>query len=110
MCARPMMKFQFGEVRVDGAARQVWRGSQLVHLPRKAFDLLLLLIGGLVVRLTVKDNIDRFAMFYYATPWPVLTAMAAVCLIHWWSRPRIRWVALGFFAAVPIVMSSATLA
>jgi DNA-binding winged helix-turn-helix (wHTH) protein len=40
----PIVTFQFGEIRVDGAARQVWRGSQLVHLPRKAFDLLLLLI------------------------------------------------------------------
>jgi DNA-binding winged helix-turn-helix (wHTH) protein len=44
MCAGLIMKFQFGEIRVDGAARQVWRGAQLVHLPRKAFDLLLLLI------------------------------------------------------------------
>ena len=56
-----------------------------------------LILCGLAIRLTVKDSVDRFAMFYYATPWPVLTAMAAVCLIHWRSRPRIRWVTLGVF-------------
>jgi DNA-binding winged helix-turn-helix (wHTH) protein len=38
------MKFEFGDVRVDDEARQVWRGSQLVHLPRKSFELLLLLL------------------------------------------------------------------
>ena len=38
------MKYQFSDVRVDGDARQICRGSQIVHLPRKAFDLLLLLL------------------------------------------------------------------
>jgi DNA-binding winged helix-turn-helix (wHTH) protein len=38
------MKFQFGDVRVDADARLVWRGTQVVHLPRKAFELLLLLL------------------------------------------------------------------
>ena len=38
------MKFQFGDVRIDADARQVWRGSKLVHLPKKAFELLVLLV------------------------------------------------------------------
>lgn len=38
------MTFRFGDVRVDPLARQLWRGAQLFHLPRKAFDLLLLLL------------------------------------------------------------------
>ena len=38
------MKYQFGDVRVDRDARQVWRGADLVHMPRKAFDLFLLLL------------------------------------------------------------------
>ena len=38
------MPFRFADVRVDAHARQVWRGTEMVHLPRKAFDLLLLLL------------------------------------------------------------------
>ncbi len=38
------MIIRFGDVRVDPHARQLWRGAEMVHLPRKAFDLLLLLL------------------------------------------------------------------
>jgi len=38
------MTFRFGDVRIDTDARQVWRGSELVHLPKKAFELLVLLL------------------------------------------------------------------
>jgi DNA-binding winged helix-turn-helix (wHTH) protein len=38
------MKAQFGDIRVDGDTRQVWRGSQSMHLTKKAFELLLLLL------------------------------------------------------------------
>jgi DNA-binding winged helix-turn-helix (wHTH) protein len=38
------MTLRFGDIRVDAHARQLWRGAEIVHLPRKAFDLLLLLL------------------------------------------------------------------
>ena len=37
------MRVRFGDVRLDTAARQVWRGDEPIHLTRKAFDLLVLL-------------------------------------------------------------------
>jgi vancomycin resistance protein VanJ len=72
------------------AFRVAWISAAWISVP--------LLICGLVVRLSVKDDVDRFAVFYYATPWPVLTAMAAICLVYWWRRPRLRWVTLPVFA------------
>jgi DNA-binding winged helix-turn-helix (wHTH) protein len=39
-----MPKLRFNDVRVDLGARQVFRGAEPVHLTRKAFDLLALLI------------------------------------------------------------------
>jgi DNA-binding winged helix-turn-helix (wHTH) protein len=39
-----MAKLRFNNVRVDVGARQVFRGAEPVHLTRKAFDLLALLI------------------------------------------------------------------
>ena len=38
------MTYEFGTVRVDVAARQVWDGATSVHLTRKAFELLTLLL------------------------------------------------------------------
>ena len=38
------MKYKFGNLRVDGDARTLSRADQPVHLTRKAFDLLLLLL------------------------------------------------------------------
>jgi vancomycin resistance protein VanJ len=55
----------------------------------------ILLCAGLILRLTVKDDFDRLAVLFYATPWPVLTTFAAICVIHWRHRRRGRWVALG---------------
>lgn len=39
-----MPKLRFNDVRVDTGARQVFRGAEPVHLTKKAFDLLVLLI------------------------------------------------------------------
>lgn len=39
------MRVQCGEIRIDGDSRQIWRGSEPIHLTRKAFDLLLLLLN-----------------------------------------------------------------
>jgi len=39
-----MPKLRFNDVRIDIGARQVFRGAEPVHLTRKAFDLLVLLI------------------------------------------------------------------
>src|SRR5687767_1150867 len=52
------------------------------------------LLAGLAVRLTVRDDLAWVAPFFYATPWAVLTALASICFIHWWSRPRVRIVNL----------------
>ena len=38
------MLFEFGEIRVDVSSRQIWKGSETVHLTRKAFELLILLL------------------------------------------------------------------
>jgi len=38
------MDLQFGDIRIEPAARRVWRGAATVHLTRKAFDLLMLLV------------------------------------------------------------------
>lgn len=38
------MQFEFGGTRVDVNSRQVWRGREEVHLTRKAFELLTLLL------------------------------------------------------------------
>ena len=38
------MTYEFGTIRVDVAARQVWDGATGVHLTRKAFELLTLLL------------------------------------------------------------------
>ena len=38
------MTYEFGSIRVDLAARQVWTGTSSVHLTRKAFELLSLLL------------------------------------------------------------------
>jgi DNA-binding winged helix-turn-helix (wHTH) protein len=38
------MTFEFGDVRVDVASRQVWKSGATVHLTRKAFELLTLLL------------------------------------------------------------------
>lgn len=38
------MTISFGDARIDVDARRIWRGSEPVHLIRKAFDLLILLM------------------------------------------------------------------
>ena len=53
-----------------------------------------LLIAGLVVRFTIRDEADSIAVLFYATPWAVLWAMSVICLIYWWKLPRVRWVTL----------------
>src|SRR5688572_19638035 len=53
-----------------------------------------LLLAGLAVRFTVRDEVDVLAVIFYATPLPVLWALSVICLIYWWPLPRIRFVAL----------------
>ena len=57
-----------------------------------------LLLAGLAVRLTVRDEVDVFAMLFYATPWAVLMVLAAVCTIYWWGLRPVKWVALAMTA------------
>jgi vancomycin resistance protein VanJ len=53
-----------------------------------------LLIAGLAVRFTIRDEADSLAILFYATPWAVLWIMSVISLIYWWKFPRVRWVAL----------------
>src|SRR5215212_415944 len=68
----------------------VWRAGWLIA----AWTAAPVLLAGLAARLTVRDDIDWLAPFFYATPWAVLTALAAICFVHWWPRPRVRIVNL----------------
>lgn len=45
-----------------------------------------LLIAGLLLRLTVRDRIPLLSALYYALPYGILTAMAAVVTIAAWRR------------------------
>ncbi len=40
-----------------------------------------LLVLGLALRLTVKDAVDELAVFFYATPWPVLAVLGFVSAV-----------------------------
>lgn len=59
-----------------------------------------LLLAGLAVRLTVRDDLDAVAFLFYATPLPVLAALCAICLAHWWSRRVPRWILLPMLLAL----------
>jgi DNA-binding winged helix-turn-helix (wHTH) protein len=54
-----MPKLRFRNVRVDIGARQVFRGAESVHLTRKAFDLLVLLIERRPEAVS-KEDIHRY--------------------------------------------------
>jgi vancomycin resistance protein VanJ len=72
----------------------VWRAAWLVG----AWIAAPVVLFGLALRLTVRDDFDPLALFFYATPWAVLFALSAICLIHWWRRARVRAVALAVSA------------
>jgi vancomycin resistance protein VanJ len=68
--------------------RWLWTMAAWVSLP--------FLLAGLVIHLPfLRDNYTATGVLFYATPWPVLWAMAFVCTLQWWARPQVRWVALG---------------
>jgi vancomycin resistance protein VanJ len=47
-----------------------------------------LLIVGLILRITVRDEIDRLAIVFYTTPWPVLAILGFVAAALWVPRKR----------------------
>ncbi len=52
--------YEFGEFRLDGAGRTLWRGDELVSLSPKALELLFLLVehrGGIVSKREIFDKI-----------------------------------------------------
>ena len=67
-----------------------------------------MLVAGLLVRLTVRDRYDGISIIYYATPWPLLAFAGAVCAVFWRKRRRLRLtlVAIAFVCASAWVMTS----
>ena len=61
-----------------------------------------LLVLGLALRLTVKDAIDELAVFFYATPWPVLSVLGFISGALWmgkWNRFAWGCLTVGVIAA-----------
>src|SRR5688500_13568940 len=77
-----------------GLLRKSFRVFFLILWTALAWASVPVLVAGLAVRLSVRDDYDPVAGLFYATPWAVLLLLAIICTIYWWSRPRIRWVAL----------------
>lgn len=48
---------------------------------------------ALIVRLTVRDHFVLSGIIFYATPWPVLWAMALVCAWRWRKSSMRHWLA-----------------
>jgi vancomycin resistance protein VanJ len=67
-------------------ARLLWHVCAWIAAP--------LLIAGLAIRLTIRDEADSLAVLFYATPWAILWIMSVISLIYWWKLPRVRWVTL----------------
>lgn len=70
--------------------RAIWTALAWLGIP--------VVIAGLLIRLTVRDDVDAVAWIFYATPWAVLTAFSAICTIHWRARKRVLIVAAIVFA------------
>jgi endonuclease/exonuclease/phosphatase (EEP) superfamily protein YafD len=51
------------------------------------------LVLAILIRLTVRDGWSSTRAFFYATPWPVLAALAAALAI-WWQRHQQRRLAV----------------
>ena len=56
-----------------------------------------ILIAGVVLRITVRDEIDGLAILFYATPWPVLAVLGFAAAVLW--IPKRKRFALGCAAA-----------
>ena len=68
------------------AARMLWTCCAWLAAP--------LLLCGLAVRFTIRDEFDRLAVIFYATPLPVLWGLSVICLLYWWRNSKTRFVAL----------------
>ncbi len=77
-----MKKAQSGPTSLRGCLRCSWR--------LLAFLSAGILPVALVVRLTVRDHFAWPGLVFYATPWPVLWAMALVCALRW-HNSRMRY-------------------
>ena len=67
-----------------------------------------LLALGLILRLAVLDVVDPLAVFYYATPWPVLAVLGFIAASLWMEKRRLALACLaaGVFSAVMWVTES----
>jgi endonuclease/exonuclease/phosphatase (EEP) superfamily protein YafD len=62
---------------------------------------IVLFVSGLAIRATVRDRYDGWSIVYYATPWPVLAAVAvaaAIASAH--RKARLTWGISSFACAV----------
>src|SRR6478736_265753 len=66
------------------------------------------LIVGLILRFTVRDEIDGLAIFFYATPWPVLAILGFVAAALWVQRKRfaLACLATGVICAILWIIGS----
>lgn len=55
-----------------------------------AYAAAVLLVAGLVLRLTTRDAFDGCALLFYVTPWPVIAVGAGVLAVFWaWKKRRL---------------------
>ena len=65
-----------------------------------------LLLVGLLIRLTIKDQLYGPSALYYALPWIVLAGLALVAAAAWFQLQNRRWIALGFtLLAIPLALT-----
>ena len=58
----------------------------------------ILFVIGLVLRLSIRDQADGWSVVFYATPWPVLAALAVLIGVVLWGRSW-KWLAGSFVVA-----------
>ena len=67
-------RYRFGEFLVDVSERRLWRGTAAVHLPPKAFDLLLVLVREAGRLVTTRDLL--------AAVWPDTFVEKGILTVH----------------------------
>ncbi|MCE9612394.1 MAG: endonuclease/exonuclease/phosphatase family protein [Chthoniobacter sp.] len=72
-----------------------------------AYAAAVLLVVGLALRLTTRDEIDGCALLFYVTPWPVIAVGVGVLAVFWaWKKRR---VAAWMFAVLAVGAGAAWL-
>ena len=67
-------RYRFGEFAIEVSERRLWRGTAAVHLPPKAFDLLLALVREAGRLMTTRDLL--------AAVWPDTFVEKGILTVH----------------------------